>query len=216
MMHQLIATWFTWVHDWGYLGVIAAMAAESSIIPLPSEVVIPPAAYWASQSTGDGAGQMTIWGVILAGTLGSYIGAAIMYWASRWLGRPLVLRYGKYVMVSPQKLEQAETFLARFQTGGVFFARLLPVVRHLIGIPAGIVRTPFGVYSAMTIVGSATWCGVLAWFGQEVLGAEPNLIHDPEAMIRALKKKLLVIVIGVVLLTAGYVAMVYLTRKKKA
>ncbi len=208
MMHNLIALWFTWVRDWGYAGLVASMAAESSIIPLPSEVVIPPAAYWASQ------GKLNIWAVIIAGTLGSYLGATIMYWTSRWLGRPLILRYGKYVMISPEKLIQAETFLARFHTGGVFFARLLPVVRHLIGIPAGIVRTPFGVYSAMTLLGSGLWCSVLAWFGQEVLGAEPNLINDPNAMVHALKSKLMTIVLGVVVLTLLYVAVVFMTRKK--
>ena len=103
MMHNLIVLWFNWISDAGYPGIIASMAAESSIIPLPSEVVIPPAAYWAAQ------GKFDIWLVILAGTVGSYIGATIMYWVSRWLGRPLVLRYGKYVMVSPEKLAQAET-----------------------------------------------------------------------------------------------------------
>ncbi len=210
MMHNLIALWFTWVRDWGYAGVVAAMAAESSIIPLPSEVVIPPAAYWASQ------GKLSLVGVIVAGTLGSYLGATIMYWTSRWLGRPLVLRYGKYVMISPEKLIQSEVFLARYHTGGVFFARLLPVVRHLIGIPAGIVRLPFGVYSAMTLVGSGLWCTVLALFGQEVLGAEPNLINDPEAMVRALKAKLMTIVIGIVVLAALYVAVMFMTRKKAA
>ena len=208
MMHNLIALWFTWVRDWGYAGLVASMAAESSIIPLPSEVVIPPAAYWASQ------GKLNIWAVIIAGTLGSYLGATIMYWTSRWLGRPLILRYGRYVMISPEKLIQAETFLARFHTGGVFFARLLPVVRHLIGIPAGIVRTPFGVYSAMTLLGSGLGCSVLAWFGQEVLGAEPNLINDPNAMVHALKSKLMTIVLGVVVMTLLYVAVVFMTRKK--
>ena len=155
-------------------------------------------------------------GVIVAGTLGSYLGATIMYWTSRWLGRPLVLRYGKYVMISPEKLIQSEVFLARYHTGGVFFARLLPVVRHLIGIPAGIVRLPFGVYSAMTLVGSGLWCTVLALFGQEVLGAEPNLINDPEAMVRPLKAKLMTIVIGIVVLAALYVAVMFMTRKKAA
>ena len=208
MMHDLIAWWFTQISNWGYAGIVAAMAAESSIIPLPSEVVIPPAAYWASK------GEMNIWLVILAGTLGSWIGATIMYWAARLLGRPLVLRYGKYVLVTPEKLEAAETFLARFHTGGVFFARLLPVIRHLIGIPAGIVRTPFGIYSAVTLLGSGLWCGVLAWFGQRVLGKEPNLISDPEAMVRVLKTNLMPIVLAIVLLTLAYVAVKFMTRKK--
>src|ERR1700733_4419660 len=146
-MHELITTWFGWVRDWHYLGVFLLMAMESSILPVPSELVIPPAAYWASQ------GEMSIAGVVIAGTAGSYFGAMVMYVASRVLGRPLVLRYGRYILVSPAKLEQAERFLARYETGGVFFARLLPVIRHLIGIPAGIVRMSPGPSSGGTIVG---------------------------------------------------------------
>jgi membrane protein DedA with SNARE-associated domain len=207
MMHDLFATWFGWVRDWHYLGVFLLMAMESSILPVPSEIVIPPAAYWASQ------GEMSMVGVILAGTAGSYCGAMVMYYASRILGRPLVLRYGKYILVPPAKLEQAERFLARYETGGVFFARLLPVVRHLIGIPAGIVRMAPGPYSIMTIIGSAVWCTVLALFGREVLGAEPKLIDDPDALVRALKHKSITVVLAVVVLTVLYVAVVRMTRK---
>lgn len=210
MMHHLIAVWFGWVRDWGYLGVFLLMAMESSILPVPSELVIPPAAYWASQ------GRLNIAGVIMAGTAGSYFGAIVMYYASRFLGRPLVLRYGKYVLVPPAKLEQAERFLARYQTGGVFFARLLPVVRHLIGIPAGIVRTPVGAYSLMTIVGSGVWCTVLAFLGQQVLGEEPRLIEDPEALVHALKHKSLTVVLAVVALAVLYVVVIRVTRKDPA
>jgi membrane protein DedA with SNARE-associated domain len=208
MMHDLIAAWFGWVHDWGYLGVVLLMAMESSILPVPSELVIPPAAYWATQ------GKMTLPGVVLAGTFGSYVGSMIMYAASRWLGRPLVLRYGRFVAITPAKLERAERFLFRYERGGVFFARLLPVVRHLIGVPAGIVRMPPLSYSVMTILGSATWCAVLAWFGQEVLGEQPRLIEDPEAMVHALKAKSMTIAVGVIVLVALYVIVVRATGKR--
>ena len=207
MMHQFIAMWFGWVRDWHYLGVFLLMAMESSILPVPSEVVIPPAAYWASQ------GEMSMPGVVIAGTLGSFVGAIVMYGVSRALGRPLVLRYGKFVMVSPDKLEKAERFLERYQTGGVFFARLLPVVRHLIGIPAGIVRMPLGKYSAMTVLGSAVWCTVLAVFGQQVLGDNPKLLDNPEELIGTLKHKSLSIILAVVVLTIAYIAVVRMTRK---
>jgi membrane protein DedA with SNARE-associated domain len=206
-MHQLIATWFGWVRDWHYLGVFLLMAMESSVLPVPSELVIPPAAYWASQ------GEMSLVGVVLAGTAGSYFGAMVMYVASRMLGRPLVLRYGKFIMISPAKLEQAERYLARYETGGVFFARLLPVIRHLIGIPAGIVRMKPGPYSIMTIIGSAVWCTVLAIFGQQVLGAEPQLMNDPDALVHALKHKSLTVVAAVVVLTVLYIAVIRMTRK---
>ena len=209
-MHDLIATWFEWVRDGGYLGVALLMAMESSILPVPSEIVIPPAAYWASQ------GRMTLFGVVIAGTVGSYVGAMVMYAASRWLGRPLVLRWGRFVRITPEKLERTERFLARYELGGIFFARLLPVVRHLIGIPAGIVRMPVLPYSLTTIAGSAIWCAVLAWFGQSVLGSEPRLVEDPEAMLAVLKGKSLTIGAGVAVLAAMYFVVVRVTGKKES
>lgn len=136
------------------------MAMESTIVPLPSEVIIPPAAHLAHTK-----GTMTVWGVIVAGTLGSWIGATIMYWASRLAGRPLAMRYGKFVGIPAAKIEKAERWATKFGSFGVFFSRLLPVVRHLIGIPAGIVRLPFGLYSLYTLLGSGLWCCVLAWLG---------------------------------------------------
>ena len=136
------------------------MAMESSIVPLPSEVVIPPAAHLAYTR-----GGMTVPGVILAGTIGSWVGASVMYWASRLLGRPLLMRYGRWVLITPAKIEAAEAWSAQFGTVGVFISRLLPVIRHLIGIPAGIVRLDFRWYSLATLAGSFIWCCVLAWVG---------------------------------------------------
>lgn len=208
-MHDLIVTWFSWVRDFGYFGVVVLMAAESSILPVPSEIVIPPAAYWATQ------GRMSLVGVVVAGTVGSLIGAMIMYFVSRRFGRPFILRHGKWFFVSPEKLERAERFLVRYETGGVFFARLLPVVRHLIGIPAGIVRMRVVPYAIATTVGSAIWCAVLAWFGKEVLGSEPQLLEDPAAMMKALKAKSLPIIGAVIVLLALYILVVRLTDKKR-
>jgi membrane protein DedA with SNARE-associated domain len=206
-MHRLITLWFTWVHDWGYLGIVLLMAMESTILPVPSELVIPPAAYWAAQ------GRFTLWGVVLAGTVGSVIGAGLMYWAARAVGRPLIVRYGPYLSVTEGKLQRAERWLARYEAGGVFFARLLPVVRHLIGIPAGIVRMPVGTYLLMTTAGSALWCTVLAWFGAKVIGDQPRLLDDPEQMILVLKSRALWFVGLVVVLCALYLMVVRLTAK---
>jgi len=133
-MHHLIEVWFHWVLTGGYAAVFWLMALESTIIPIPSEVVIPPAAIVAATQQGSG---MSLVGVVIAGTLGSWFGSAIMYWVARWLGRPAILRWGKYVFVPPEKLARAEVFLRRYEAGGIFFARLLPVIRHLISIPAG-------------------------------------------------------------------------------
>ncbi len=178
--HHLFVTWFHWVQNWGYLGVILLMAMESSIFPVPSEVVIPPAAFLAMQP---GSG-MTLLGVVLAGTFGSWLGAAITYWISRGVGRVIIVKFGSYFMISEKKLEMAEHWVHRYESGGIFFARLLPVVRHLISIPAGIIRMGFGVFSLMTIIGSAIWCCVLAWFGQKVITPE-MMEGDPTQHDRA-------------------------------
>ena len=163
MMQSLIETWFSWVHDWGYGGVVVLMAMESSIFPVPSELVVPPAAILAAQG-----GGMTIPGVILAGTIGSWLGSAITYWVAFFVGRPVVMKFGKYFFMPPSKVERAERFMHRYEGGGIFFARLLPVIRHLISIPAGIIRMGFLKFSVLTVVGSAIWCWVLAVLGQKV------------------------------------------------
>jgi membrane protein DedA with SNARE-associated domain len=146
------------------------MALESTFVPIPSEVIIPPAAYLAHTQ-----GQMSLLGIILAGTAGSWIGAASMYWAARLLGRPLVLRFGRYLWISPAKIELAERWAARYESAGVFFSRLLPVIRHLIGIPVGILRMDFRWYALATLAGSLLWCSVLAWLGKTI-GQHPQLL----------------------------------------
>jgi membrane protein DedA with SNARE-associated domain len=173
-MREMLSSLLEWylgaLDQGGYLLVALLMAMESSIIPLPSEFVIPPAAHVAYTR-----GTMSLTGVVVAGTLGSWVGAAVMYWASRLLGRPLLMRYGRWVMITPGKIEQAEAWSAHFGTVGVFVSRLLPVIRHLIGIPAGIVRLDFLRYSIATLAGSALWCTVLAWIGVTA-GQDPELM----------------------------------------
>ena len=206
-MHALIAVWFGWVNQWGYPGIVLLMAMESSIFPVPSEVVIPPAAFLIAQ------GKMSFWGVVLAGTLGSYLGSAITYWVARWLGRAVVVRWGKYIFVSDQKLTMAEHWMHRYEAGGIFFARLLPVIRHLISIPAGIVRMGFGMFSLMTVVGSFIWCIVLAWLGTEAQRVQPDLINDPQGLISFIKSQSHWIVGGILLLAVLYFLVLKLTAK---
>ena len=102
-MHDLIHRLFEWygqaLEHWGYFAVFLLMAMESTIFPLPSELIIPPAVILAQRS-----GNMSLVGIVIAGALGSWVGATLMYWGSRWAGRPLVLRYGKYFLVSPEKV----------------------------------------------------------------------------------------------------------------
>jgi len=171
-MLQDFLTWYVnALEDGGYWLVGLLMALESSLVPLPSEVVIPPAAHVAETR-----GGMTVAGVVLAGTLGSWVGASIMYWAARLLGRPLLMRYGRWVLITPAKIAAAEAWSEKFGTMGVFVSRLLPVIRHLIGIPAGIVRLDFRWYSLATLSGSAIWCTVLAYVGVKA-GQDPALMR---------------------------------------
>jgi membrane protein DedA with SNARE-associated domain len=188
-MHELLQQLLAWRHhllvgyhhliDWylqsldkgGYWLVALLMTIESSIVPLPSELVIPPAAHLAYTQ-----GKMSVAGVIIAGALGSWFGATLMYWAARLAGRPLVMRYGRIVFIPPEKVAAAERWADRYGPFGIFFSRLLPVVRHLIGIPAGIVRMDFRLYSLYTLAGSAVWCSVLAWIGIKA-GQDEALMH---------------------------------------
>ena len=209
-MHQLLELWFGWVLNWGYLGIIVLMAMESSIFPVPSEVVIPPAAFLAAQ------GKMNFWGVVAAGTVGSYLGSAITYWISRVLGRPILMRYGKYFLLGPDKLERAEVWLARYEAGGIFFARLLPVIRHLISIPAGIVRMNFTVFSIMTTIGSAIWCYILALLGDKAYRVQPDLISNPDAMVAFIKSQSMWIVLLIVVFAALYLAVMRLSARRAA
>ena len=209
-LHEWVNTWFHWVESGGYPAIIALMAMESSIFPVPSEVVMPPAAILAAQ------GKLNFWGVIAAGTFGSWLGSAITYWVAKVFGRPLIMRYGKMFFCPPEKVERAESFLERYEAGGIFFARLLPVVRHLISIPAGIVRMKFGVFSLMTTLGSLLWCSILAWYGKGVAERNPGLMNDPEGLIHAIKGESLWIVGGVGLLGALYFLVLKLTAKNKS
>jgi membrane protein DedA with SNARE-associated domain len=207
-MHHLLETWFHWVLTGGYIGIIVLMAMESSIFPVPSEIVIPPAAFLAAQ------GKLSFTGVVLAGVLGSYLGSAITYWAARLIGRPLIVKYGRFVLVTPKKLEQAEQWLARYEAGGVFFARLLPVVRHLISIPAGIVRMNFGLFSLVTIGGSALWCWILAYLGDKAYRLEPELLTSPDALVRFIHGQSKGILLVVALFAALYMLSLRLMKPR--
>jgi membrane protein DedA with SNARE-associated domain len=163
---------------------------ESSIIPIPSEVVVPPAAYLAYTQ-----GTLTLPGVVIAATLGCWLGASAMYWVARWAGRPLILRYGRYVLIPAAKVEAAEAWATQFGRVGIFLSRMIPVVRHLIGIPAGIVRMNYAVFSIYTVLGSAIWCGILAWVG--------IIAGTNEALMRGDVRQITLWVTGSVLILGG-------------
>jgi membrane protein DedA with SNARE-associated domain len=170
LLHQFSDWYLSVLGSGGYWLIAGLMALESTVVPIPSEVIIPPAAYLAHTQ-----GEFSLFGIIVAGSLGSWLGATLMYWGARWAGRPLVVKIGPYVGLSLAKLELAEHWSARFGSAGVFFSRLLPVIRHLIGIPAGILRLDFRWYALATLAGATLWTTVLAFLG-ETVGRHPEII----------------------------------------
>lgn len=159
----MIATIAAWLVDTigrlGYAGLVLLMAMESSILPVPAELVMPPAGYLAYQ------GRMSLWIALACGTAGSMIGAYANYWVASRLGRWVFVRYGRYVLLSERSLERTERFFAAHGEIATFVGRLFPVFRHLISIPAGIARMNLKRFFIYTGAGAAIWCGVLLAIG---------------------------------------------------
>jgi membrane protein DedA with SNARE-associated domain len=209
MLHQLFASWMQFILDWGYIAIFILMALESTAFPMPAEIVIPPAAYWAAQ------GKLNLAGVIIAATLGSWTGSAISYWVAWKLGRPIFERYGKYIHLSHSRLVKADHWFAAYGAGGVFVARLLPAIRHVISIPAGLFHMDFKKFSMMTIAGAGIFCAALAWFGMKVLGDQPALMHDPSALRHALESKMYYLIGFAVVVGALYWLMTWMHRRAR-
>jgi membrane protein DedA with SNARE-associated domain len=159
----MLNDFFTWLADTvlalGYPGIVLLMAIESSILPLPSELVMPPAGYLAAK------GQMNAWIAIGAGTLGSVVGALANYALAVFVGEPVLRHYGKYVLMSEHKLDKTEAFFRRHGEISTFVGRLLPVIRHLISIPAGISRMALSRFILFTALGAGIWCAILTYLG---------------------------------------------------
>jgi membrane protein DedA with SNARE-associated domain len=172
LIQRLLASYQHSLQTGGYPYIVFLMALESSVVPLPSEFVIPPAVILVVA----GHSTMTLRGIVLAAALGSWLGSSTLYWIARIAGRPLVIRYGGLVLIPPAKVEKAERWSQRFGSFGIFLSRMLPVVRHLIGIPAGIVRMNYWKFSLYTILGSLLWCGVLTYISF-VAGRDEKLMH---------------------------------------
>jgi len=172
LFQPLLAWYLAALKTAGYPVIVLLMTMESSVLPLPSEVIIPPAAHLAN------TGQIPLGfaGIVLAGMLGSWLGATIVYWLARVAGRPLVVRYGRLVLFPPEKLEKAERWSAHYGAMGEFIARLLPGARQLVGIPAGIARMDYLKFSIFTLLGSGIWCSVLCCVGVKA-GQDEKLMH---------------------------------------
>jgi len=143
----------------GYGGVVLLMAIESACIPLPSEVTLPFAGYLVFK------GELSLWGVALAGALGCVLGSLVAYAVGAWGGRPLVEKYGRYLLISSRDLTLADRWFARHGDITIFVGRLLPVVRTFIAFPAGVARMALGKFVVYSFLGSLIWCWALAWVG---------------------------------------------------
>ncbi len=175
---EFLATWTTVFCVWlaetvlvlGYPGIVFLMAVESSLIPFPSELVMPPAGYLIHE------GRMNWALVLLSGIAGSMLGALFNYYLAYYFGRPFFLKYGKYFFLNPGHLEKAETFFARHGEITTFVGRLIPVVRQLISLPAGVSRMPIGKFCLYTALGAGIWVVVLTVVGWMV-GRNADLLH---------------------------------------
>jgi membrane protein DedA with SNARE-associated domain len=181
----------------GYPGIFLLMAMESSVIPIPSELVMPPAGYLAQQ------GQMNMALAILCGTAGSLIGAYANYFAARFLGRPLILKYGKYVFITEEKFAKVETFFLRHGEISTFIGRLLPVIRHLISLPAGLAGMNHLKFCTYTLLGAGIWVTVLTSIGY-FIGSNQDLImkYSHHAL-------------GIVLLVSSIIVVIYVKMQKR-
>jgi membrane protein DedA with SNARE-associated domain len=191
-MFESITVWLVeTIGALGYPGIFLLMMVESSALPFPSELVMPPAGYLVFQ------GRMNPWLVVLAGGFGSLAGAFVNYYGALCLGRPLLLQYGKFIGLAEGKLEKTEDFFRQHGEISTFIGRLLPVIRQLISIPAGLGRMNHFRFAFYTSLGATIWCAVLAWIGYA--------IGDNQQLIMSLSRQASVWMIsGCVLLLACY------------
>lgn len=165
MIEKILAALATFIitviSTMGYGGIVLLMAIESACIPLPSEIIMPFAGYLVFK------GEMTLWGIALAGAVGCVVGSIPAYYLGMYGGRPLVERYGKYVLISKRDLDMADHWFEKYGDIIIFIARLLPAVRTFIAFPAGVARMNMTKFIAYTFVGSLIWCWVLGYAGMK-------------------------------------------------
>jgi len=168
MLEKLITIVATWIigviSTMGYGGIVLLMAIESACIPLPSEIIMPFAGFLVFK------GELLLWAVALAGATGCVLGSIPAYYLGMFGGRPLVEKYGKWILISHHDLQLADSWFARHGEITIFIGRLLPVMRTFIAFPAGIARMPMGRFITYTFAGSLIWCWLLAYAGMKFGG----------------------------------------------
>ena len=200
---QFLAALTTWLVDtigkMGYTGIISLMFLESSFFPFPSEVVMPPAGYLAWK------GEMSLTLVLLSGIAGSLLGALFNYWLAVKLGRPLLIKYGKYFFISQETIDKAEKFFQKHGHISTFVCRLLPGIRQYVSLPAGLARMPLKQFCIYTGLGAGIWVFVLTFAGY-LLGEHQEL----------LKQYLHVITISCIAVAVIAALIYYFVRKNKS
>jgi membrane protein DedA with SNARE-associated domain len=203
---QHIEVWYK--ANTNYASITALMACESSILPLPSEVVIPPAVYIALEPDS----HLNIFLIILFGTLGAMIGASFNYFMSKWLGRFVIYKFadskvGKIFLLSSEKIQKAETFFNEHGKTSTFIGRLIPVIRHLISIPAGLAKMNYISFLLYTALGAGLWNCVLALMGY--------LAHGQQDMINKYSHELSYVFIGIGVILLVWLIMKSVNKKKR-
>jgi membrane protein DedA with SNARE-associated domain len=200
-MHAFLNWLIDTIGTVGYPGIVLLMFIESTFIPLPSELVIPPAGYLISQN------QMSWAGVILSGTVGSVLGALFNYAIAVFFGRPFILKYGKYFGVSQNHFEKGETFFLKHGHISTFIGRLILGVRHYISFPAGLCRMNLLEFCFYTAFGAGIWVSVLAYIGYFVG-------NNKEKMLEVSRQWSVYVIIGCALLILAYI--LWHRKKQKA
>ena len=192
MIHDIANTIVSYVGDWGYMGIFLLMFLESTFFPFPSEIIMIPAGYLAYQ------GEMNIYMIVLIGILGSVVGALLNYYLAMTLGRKFLIKYGKYFFIKEQTLTKLDTFFAKHGEISTFTGRLIPGIRQLISLPAGLARMNIAKFSLYTAIGAGIWVVVLVGVGY--------LVGSNEALISEyLKSATLIALVSVALITIFYI-----------
>ncbi len=192
MLRELAADLVDLILDWGYLGVFVLMTIESSFIPFPSEIVLIPAGYLASK------GEMHIGMIMLSALGGSMIGAFINYYLALLLGRKILSKYGKYFFIKENALQKMDDYFEKHGHISTFIGRLLPGIRQLISIPAGLARMNLAVFSIYTALGASLWAFILVMLGY-------TIGENQELLDAYLKQITFVVVVILVLLALWYI-----------
>jgi membrane protein DedA with SNARE-associated domain len=164
----------------GYLGVGVAMAIESAMIPLPSELVLPFAGFLVSDRSAIEPvthGPWNFWIVVIIATIGNTVGSVIGYAIGAWGGRPFLERYGRYLLIRPHEIALADRFFQRYGAATAFFSRLLPIVRTFISFPAGVARMPLGKFIVYSTLGALPWSILLVYAGEQLGSRWQDIRH---------------------------------------